>query len=132
MRKPGTNENDVRMSDVICDFCHREWTDDVAMIEGHRGSCVCGRCLAVAYVDVVVNDRDTVPREFRCPLCLEGDADREALGRAGEAGWRSLLHPEVVICRRCIELGARTLDRDRDTAWSIPRPSDQATERPSD
>ena len=48
MRRPGTDENDVKMSDVLCDFCHRAWTEDVPMIEGHRGSCICARCLTVA------------------------------------------------------------------------------------
>ena len=32
MRKPGTDADDVQMSDVLCDFCRRPWTMDVPMI----------------------------------------------------------------------------------------------------
>ena len=32
MRKPGTDPENVQMTDVLCDFCRRQWTEDVAMI----------------------------------------------------------------------------------------------------
>ncbi|MHC4208892.1 MAG: hypothetical protein ACYTE6_01380 [Planctomycetota bacterium] len=120
MRKPGTDENDVQMSDVLCDFCHREWTDDVPMVEGHRGSCLCARCLTVAYTEVVLNDRGAAPAAYTCPMCLEDEGDRRALGRADEPGWQSPLHEEAVICRRCLELAARSLEKDRDCGWKKP------------
>jgi hypothetical protein len=120
MRKPGTDERNVQMSDVLCDFCHREWTEDVPMIEGHRGSCVCARCLTVAYTEVVLNGRDSAPATYTCPMCLEAGPDRETLGRGGEPGWRSPVHEEAVICRRCIELAARSLEKDRDSGWKKP------------
>ncbi|MHC4304982.1 MAG: hypothetical protein ACYSW2_10955 [Planctomycetota bacterium] len=109
MRKPGTDENDVQMSDVLCDFCHRAWTEDVPMIEGHQGSCLCARCLTVAYTEVVVNGDDTAPASYTCPMCLEDEKDREALGRGGESGWRSP-----------VELAARSLEKDRDSGWKKP------------
>ncbi|MHC4709973.1 MAG: hypothetical protein ACYTA3_06025 [Planctomycetota bacterium] len=93
MRKPGTDESNVQMSDVLCDFCHREWTEDVPMIEGHQGSCLCGRCLTVAYTEVVVNGHDTAPASYT---------------------------EDAVICRRCIELAARSLEKDRDSGWKKP------------
>lgn len=120
MRKPGTDESDVRMSDVVCDFCLREWSEDVPMLEGHHGSCVCGNCLTVAYTDVMLNGRSTAPPGFTCPMCLEGEADRAALDRAGEPGWRSPAREEAVMCRRCIELAAKALDRDGDFDWTKP------------
>jgi hypothetical protein len=120
MRKPGTDASNVQMSDVLCDFCHREWTEDVPMIEGHQGSCLCARCLTVAYTAVVVNGHDAAPASYKCPMCLEDDQDREALGRANEACWRSPVHEEAVICRRCLELAARSLEKDRDSGWKKP------------
>ena len=61
MRKPGTDESNVQMSDVLCDFCGREWTEQVPMIEGHQGSCLCANCLTLAYTEVVVNGGGTAP-----------------------------------------------------------------------
>jgi hypothetical protein len=120
MRKPGTDENNVQMSDVLCDFCNREWTADVPMIEGHQGSCVCGRCLRLAYADVVAGGNNTAPEAYTCPMCLETDADRAALNRPGEPGWQSPVHPEAVICRRCIKLAAGSLEKDQDFDWKRP------------
>jgi len=120
MLKPGTDENDVKMSDVLCDFCHREWAEDVPMVEGHRGSCLCARCLGVAYTEVVLNGRDAAPASYRCPMCLEDGHDRRALGRANESGWQSPLYEEAVICRRCLELAARSLEKDEASGWKMP------------
>jgi hypothetical protein len=125
MRKPGTDEKNVQMSDVLCDFCHREWTEDVPMVEGHRGSCLCARCLTVGYTEVVVNGHDTAPEAYTCPMCLEGDDDRRALDRGGEAGWRSPLDEHAAICRRCLELAARSLEKDQDSGWKRPEMSEK-------
>lgn len=122
MRKPGIDESNVQMSDVLCDFCRRQWTEDVPMIEGHQGSCLCARCLTMAYTEVVVNGAVSAPAGYKCPMCLEEEADREALNRGGEPGWQSPLHPEAVVCRRCIELAARQLEKDEDHAWQRPGP----------
>jgi len=121
MRKQGIDPNNVQMTDVLCDFCHRQWTDDEPMIEGHHGSCLCGRCLTVAYTEVILNASSTAPAEYKCPMCLEEAGDREALERAGEGGWQSPLHDDAVICKRCIELAARSLDKDRAWEWAAPR-----------
>lgn len=120
MRKPGTDEDNVQMTDVLCDFCHREWTEDVPMIEGHHGSCICARCLTLAYTDVVLNGNDTSPAEYKCPMCLEAESDRAATGRGDEPGWQSPVHEEAVICRRCVKLAAASLDKDKDFGWQKP------------
>ncbi len=120
MHKPDTDADSVRMEDVLCDFCQRHWTVDQPMIEGHQGSCMCGRCLTIAYTEVVLNDVDCSPEAFKCPMCLEDHADREALSRAGEAGWQSPVDERAVICRRCIELAAKTLEKNRDFDWKRP------------
>ena len=119
MRKPGTDPDNVQMSDVLCDFCRREWTEDVPMIEGHHGSCMCGRCLTVAYTEVVVGPDGAVPGDYTCTMCLEAEADREALNRAGEPGWQSPA-ADAAVCRRCIKLAAGALEKDRDFDWRRP------------
>ena len=120
MRKPGTDESNVQMTDVLCDFCHREWTDDLPMIEGHHGSCICGKCLSVAYAEVVVNNGNAAPPDFACTMCLEKVEDRQAIGRGGEAGWASPLDAGACICRRCIKLAAGALSKDKDMGWKKP------------
>ena len=32
-----------------CDFCRSGWDERLAIVEWHRGSIICGRCLSVAY-----------------------------------------------------------------------------------
>ena len=120
MRKPGTDENDVQMSDVLCDFCAREWTEDIPMIEGHRGSCICGRCLTLAYTEVVVNGRNSAGAEYFCVMCLEAGSDRASLHRVGEPGWRSPVRDEAAACRRCIKLAAGALSKDPGSGWRRP------------
>ena len=60
MRKPGTNENNVEMTDVLCDFCQREWSEDIPMVEGHQGSCVCGNCLSKNNVWIRASGKGTI------------------------------------------------------------------------
>lgn len=120
MRRPGTNPDDVQMSDVLCDFCHRAWTEDMPMLEGHHGSCVCGNCLTVAYTAVVLNGADDAGHEYLCPMCLEGPDDRAALDTADMPGWQSPAGDNAVICRRCIKLAAGALHKDADFDWRKP------------
>ena len=35
MQRPGTDPENVEMSDILCDFCLRAWTKDRPMVEGH-------------------------------------------------------------------------------------------------
>jgi hypothetical protein len=114
MRKPGTDPENVQMSDVICDFCHAEWTEQSPFIEGHQGSIVCGNCLTVAYTDVVLLGNNTGPAGYQCVMCLENRPD---------PAWRSPMQPEAVICKRCINLAAGTLSKDKDYAWKRPERS---------
>jgi hypothetical protein len=120
MRKPGTDENNVQMSDVLCDFCQREWTEDTPMIEGHRGSCICGKCLSIAYSEVVLHGQNSAGEDFACRLCLETGKDRAALKRGSEPGWQSPADPEAAICRRCIKLAAGAMAKDENSGWKRP------------
>ena len=119
MFKPGTDENNVQMSDVLCDFCHREWTEDMPFIEGHRGRTICGNCLALGYAEAVNGKRGTAPSGYTCTMCRENEDDRAVLDRTGERGWQSEIH-EAAICLRCIERAAGTLHNDPDYDWRKP------------
>lgn len=112
------------MEDVLCDFCHRQWSAELPLIEGHQGSCLCGRCLTVAYSETILHHEHSAPPGFHCTMCLESGFDREALGRADEPGWQSPLHAEACVCRRCIELAAKALERDSDANWRRPTLTD--------
>lgn len=117
MRKPGTDENNVRMSDVICDFCHGEWIETEPLIEGHHGSCICGQCLTVAYTDAVLGGVNSGPAGYKCTMCLE---------HRGEAAWQSPMHAEAVICTRCIKQAAGVLHKSPDFAWRKPEANARA------
>ena len=115
MRKPDTDPLDVRMTDVLCDYCHREWTESIPMIEGHHGSCICGRCLSTAYAAVVHGGTDDGGGAFSCRMCLEERKD---------ASWASPIDPEAFACLRCIKLAARALEKDGDSGWARPEAVD--------
>lgn len=121
MIRVGADENNVQMSDILCDFCHSEWTIDVPMVEGHQGSCICGNCLTIAFSEVVNSKINSAPEDYTCPMCLEGVSDREVLNRKGEPGWQSPVYTEANICRRCIKLAAGTLHKDAENNWQKPR-----------
>lgn len=119
MRRPGTDESNVQMSDVLCDFCHREWSEAEPMIEGHRGSCICGKCLTMAYRQIILHEAGA-SEEFKCTMCLEEGNDRKALNRSGEPGWRSPMYEDAAICRRCIKLAAGALHKSKEFSWQKP------------
>jgi hypothetical protein len=83
------------------------------MVEGHRGSLVCGPCLTVAYVSVILAGEGAgLPPDAACTLCLV---------HKDEPHWRSPAK-DAAACRACILQAARMLEKDRDTNWSRPTP----------
>ena len=80
------------------------------MVEGHQGSLVCGRCLRIAYEEVVVGAQGQGPG-LMCTMCLE-ERDQPA--------WRSPAHDDAVICLRCIKLSARAMEKDMESGWKRP------------
>lgn len=111
MRRPGCDEDNLAMSDVLCDFCENVWTEELPMVEGHHGSCICGRCLTIAYTEVALHDLNAAPAGYKCTLCLENRPD---------AAWASPLREGVFICRRCIKQSAGVLNKDPDSGWKKP------------
>jgi hypothetical protein len=110
MRRPDCDPQDVRMSDVLCDFCGREWSDALPMVEGHQGSCVCGDCLRDAFRALVLDGAPAPSTPARCTLCLE-ERDEPAWRAAGR---------DAVACRRCVRQSAAVLQKDPDLGWRKP------------
>lgn len=111
MHRPGADPANMQATDFLCDFCASHWQELRPMVEGHRGSLICGPCLTLAYGAVVQAGLDDAPQGADCTMCLE-------LRRDGL--WRSPLRTEAAICRRCIELAARRLARDPECSWTVP------------
>jgi len=115
MYRPGTDPDNVEMSDVLCDFCHSPWTADLPVIEGHQGSVICGKCVRVACLEVGPGGGHEAhggeSRGGKCRMCLE---ERE------EPCWASPLDESARICLRCIEMAAEALESDPDIPWRRP------------
>ncbi|MFG0256291.1 MAG: ClpX C4-type zinc finger protein [Phycisphaerales bacterium JB043] len=93
-----------------CDFCLSPWDDANPMVEGHRGSLICSRCLRVAYTQLVTHNSPDATTTDSCTLCLEA---RE------QPVWISPL-TEANACLRCVKLSSRALERDEDSHWERP------------
>jgi hypothetical protein len=111
VHRPGANPTDLRMDDVLCDFCEAAWTQERPMVEGHRGSCICHACLAVAYAELTPQPSRVDAGQGPCTMCLE---DRP------EPHWTSPARDAARICRRCARMAAVVLERDPDAGWSRP------------
>lgn len=110
MRRPGSDEQNLEMSDFLCDFCHGTWTDDRPMVEGHQGACICGKCLTIAYRALAIDDAPTAEPGYTCTLCRE---ERK------QPAWQSPAY-DAVACLRCVKQSATQLDKDPDFAWEKP------------
>lgn len=88
------------------------------MVEGHKGSLICAKCLSMAYAQVIHARQGHGPREgVRCTLCL---MTKEQLH------WESPLSDEGIACEECIRRSARMLAKDPDYEWEPPPAPDQA------
>lgn len=95
-----------------CDFCQVPWDQERPMVEGHRGSLICGNCLSLAYREVVAGESGVGPEAgVGCALCLQTN---------DVTHWQSPVDESVVVCHECIARSAKLLDKDADFAWSIP------------
>ena len=132
MHRPGSDPEAMDASDFLCDFCGSEYGPDHPMVEGHRGSLICGKCLASACKQVLVlNAGVVVPEHIACSLCLlnkRGDYWQSPVRAsvvaplAGEAKGGVDIEPEpgAVICRWCIERSAGMLEKDPESGWKRP------------
>lgn len=97
--------------DFLCDFCRREWDGLSSMIEGHKGSLICGRCLTMAYRALVLEEGPAGAEGPVCLMCLE---ERK------QSNWRSDAFEDAVICERCVRQAAQALAKDEDSGWTKP------------
>ena len=73
MHRRGADPNNLQMSDVLCDFCHRPWREDVPLVAGHRGATICGRRLTAAYTGIqLAGGGFPADEPGICVLCREG------------------------------------------------------------
>ena len=113
MHRQGCDPQNIQPEDILCDFCEQPWSDDRPMVEGHRGSCICGPCLTVAYATCInaKNDDPRAPTET-CTLCLEPSDERRH--------WRSPMREQALVCSRCLKQAGGALHKDADIAWRKP------------
>lgn len=109
MHRPGIDPENVRMEDVLCDFCAAPWAEGVPLVEGHRGAVVCGTCLTNAYRALVLESRGTASPGEDCRLCLERRNEIMWLGATGASA-----------CLRCVRQSAGVLAKDPDYGWKRP------------
>ncbi|MBA4027946.1 MAG: hypothetical protein C0475_02175 [Planctomyces sp.] len=123
MHDPASSGNDF----FRCDFCRRGWSEDLPMVEGHKGSLVCSRCLSAAWVVVTAaggvggvggavaagdaGAAGAAAGGSACTMCLEH--------RKGPV-WESPLFAGSVICLRCVKQAARALEKDPESGWRRP------------
>ncbi|CAG1006271.1 hypothetical protein PHYC_03308 [Phycisphaerales bacterium] len=113
MQRQGADPENMSAEDFLCDFCLRCWAPQRPMVEGHRGSLVCGECLAEAHRAVVVRGEGiSVPDPEACALCLM---------HKDEPHWRSTkVEARPVVCRTCIKRSGAILEKDPDSGWKRP------------
>lgn len=112
MHRPGSDPEFMTEQDFLCDFCERCYAPDRPMVEGHRGSLICGPCLASAFAVLWnLGKGEEVPEETVCTLCLSHN---------GDPIWRSPLR-EALVCKRCAKQSAVMLERDPESGWERPR-----------
>lgn len=111
MRKPGADEENILPSDFLCDFCGSEWAEELPMVEGHKGSLICGACLREAYRQVVMLKRSNAPEGYACTLCLLTKT---------EPAWTPSPSAPTAACQWCIERSAKLLTKDPESKWTIP------------
>ena len=112
MQREGADPTDMQVTDFLCDFCGRAWSEEVPFVEGHQGACICAKCLTVAYSELALTKDETV-FDGQCVLCLEAN---EELPK-----WVSPIREEARVCRRCAKQAAGVLVKDKEHDWEKPK-----------
>ena len=112
MHRPGSDPNNMEPTDFLCDFCATPWAEDRPMIEGHRGSCLCLRCLSVAYRVLAIDEDGVAPAEgTRCVVCLT-EGGKFPLWESPSTG--------ALVCTQCVKRAAGVVHKDPDIPWKKP------------
>lgn len=113
MHREGADPLNMTADDFLCDFCGQHWREDRPFVEGHRGSCICGSCLSVAFSALALHGISDTPAEGEaCALCL--------LERPEVDHWRSPVHEDKLACVQCVKRSAGVLHKDDEVAWRKP------------
>jgi hypothetical protein len=113
MHREGADPHNMTAEDFLCDFCGQHWREDRPFVEGHRGSCICGACLTVAYAEIALHAGGVLPGEGEpCALCL--------MERTDVAHWRSPVFEDRLACVQCVKRSAGVLHKDEETGWRKP------------
>ncbi len=148
MRKPGCDENNLLPTDFLCDYCGSTWSDDRPMVEGHRGSLVCARCLNLAYGLLWLSapkwdgkspppptpPDQQMPQGALCRMCLEHRDEPSwqspiAFGEDAGEDKAQASAPELGVvdggawlCKRCAKQSVVMLERDPEVGYKRPGP----------
>jgi len=111
MHREGINPDNVQPEDILCDFCGKPaWSRGEPCVEGHQGSIICGKCLTVAYNELVISDVE-MSTEEKCRMCLEHRDD---------SVWFGVVDPPAPICLRCVKQSAAVLNKSKHWEWVKP------------
>jgi len=112
MHRPDANPDEMTAEDFICDFCAGTWREDRPMVEGHRGSLICGNCLAMSYRELWLSLLgEPLPEHDVCSLCLSNN---------GDPVWHSPMNEKSIVCKRCSKQSVVMLERDEEVGWKRP------------
>jgi len=112
VHREGADPHNMTAEDFLCDFCGSHWAEDRQMIEGHRGSCLCVKCLSVAYRTLAIDDDGVTPNdETTCVMCLTTGGEFPL--------WES---PSTgsLACAQCVKRAAGVVHKDPDIGWTKP------------
>ena len=112
MHRAGADPNNMTPEDFLCDYCGNSWADDRPMIEGHRGSCLCVKCLSVAYRVLAIDDDGVASSESTtCAMCITTNGEFP-LWESPSTG--------AFACAQCVKRTAGIMHKDPDIAWTKP------------
>lgn len=147
MRREGCDEENLQPTDFLCDYCGSTWSDDRPMVEGHRGSLVCAKCLSLAF-DLLWNQApawdgvspqppvppdQTMPEGALCRMCLEHreepcwQSPMEIIpDENADKGQTSQTELGVIrggawLCKRCTKQSVVMLERDPELQYTRPK-----------
>ncbi len=112
MRREGCDEDNLKPEDFLCDFCGQTWALERPMVEGHRGSLACARCLALAFDELWNRGAASpAPGGVPCVMCLE---------QRDEPHWHSPMRESAWLCKRCAKQSVVMLERDPEANFKRP------------
>ena len=112
MHRPGCDPDNMTEADFLCDFCEKCYAPERPMVEGHRGSLICGQCLTTSFAALwYANTGEAAPKHDVCMMCLSEN---------GDPVWRSPVRETSLICKRCAKQSAVMLERDEECGWKRP------------